>query len=459
MASETVLIVGGGLSGLSTAYYLSKYGIRSVIVEKSGRLGGLIKTDQLEGCQLEAGPDSYISTKPQISDLASELDGLSAKIIGSNDKARRVFVVRNGQLLAMPKGMAMMVPGEWPPVLRSNLLSASTKLRLLWETRTSPRSRDEDFSVGDLVRDHFGTEMLEYLTEPLLCGVYGGDASELSARSVLPRFVGYEQKFGSLIKGVRATAGEKTDGSLFRSFQGGMQTLIDALVKATARSVHVVHSEATRIDQSDTGWRLRFAGESISCSHLVAAGPAHVTANLLEHSGPRVAKELAAIPYSSAIVAMLVFDAAALGHSLNGFGFLVPRRERQTIAAATWVNTKFPSRIRSGLAALRAFVVGEQANQLIAAAVDKEALTQLVLQDFRRLMGISATPLFSTVYIWPKSMPQYVVGHAARINRLQSEADQLPGLHLTGNFFDGVGMPDCIRRAKDVAKHISDHSV
>jgi oxygen-dependent protoporphyrinogen oxidase len=191
----------------------------------------------------------------------------------------------------------------------------------------------------------------------------------------------------------------------------------------------------------------------------VAAGPAHVTANLLEHSGPRVAKELAAIPYSSAIVAMLVFDAAALGHSLNGFGFLVPRRERQTIAAATWVNTKFPSRIRSGLAALRAFVVGEQANQLIAAAVDKEALTQLVLQDFRRLMGISATPLFSTVYIWPKSMPQYVVGHAARINRLQSEADQLPGLHLTGNFFDGVGMPDCIRRAKDVAKHISDHSV
>jgi oxygen-dependent protoporphyrinogen oxidase len=459
MASETVLIVGGGLSGLSTAYYLSKYGIRSIIVEKSGRLGGLIKTDQLQGCQLEAGPDSYIATKPQISDLASELDGLSAKIIGSNDKARRVFVVRNSQLVAMPKGMAMMVPGEWPPVLRSSLLSVPTKLRLLWETCTSPRSREDDFSVGDLVRDHFGNEMLEYLTEPLLCGVYGGDASDLSARSVLPRFVGYEQKFGSLIKGVRATAGEKPDGSLFRSFQGGMQTLTDALVKATSRSVHVVHSEATRIDQSEAGWRVRFAGESMSCSHLVAAGPAHVTANLLENSAPRVAKELAAIPYSSAIVAMLVFDAESLGHALNGFGFLVPRRERQTIAAATWVNTKFPSRIRSGLAALRAFVVGEQASQLIASGIDKQALTELVLRDFRRLMGIAADPLFSTVYFWPKSMPQYVVGHASRINRLQTEADQFPGLHLAGNFFDGVGMPDCIRRAKDIAKHISDHSV
>jgi oxygen-dependent protoporphyrinogen oxidase len=459
MASETVLIVGGGLSGLSTAYYLSKVGIRSVIVEKSGRLGGLIKTDQLDGCQLEAGPDSYIATKPQISDLASELDGLSAKIIGSNDKARRVFVIRNGQLVAMPKGMAMMVPGEWPPVLRSSLLNVPTKLRLLWETRTSPHTREEDFSVGDLVRDHFGTEMLEYITEPLLCGVYGGDASELSARSVLPRFVGYEQKFGSLIKGVRATAGEKPEGSLFRSFQGGMQTLTDALVKATAKSVHVVHSEATRIDQSEKGWRVRFAGESMSCSHLVAASSAHVTANLLDHSAPRVANELAAIPYSSAIVAMLVFDAPALGHSLNGFGFLVPRRERRTIAAATWVNTKFPSRIRPGLAALRAFVVGEQASQLIAGGVDKEALAQLVLQDFRRLMGIAAVPLFSTVYFWPKSMPQYVVGHAARINRLQAESDQLPGLHLAGNVFDGVGMPDCIRRAKEVAKHISDHSV
>ena len=442
---------------MSTAYYLARYGIRSTIIEKAGRLGGLIKTDHLDGCWLEAGPDSYLAAKTAVADLAAELGGLPDKVISSNDAARRVFVVRGGRLLPMPRGMSMMVPGDLPAAFGSALLGTSTKIRLLRETWMKPRARPEDFSVGELVSDHFGPEMLEYVAEPLLCGVYGGDAEQLSANSVLPRFTAYEKRFGSLIKGVRNDQKKpaETTGSLFRSFEGGMQTLTDALVKATAKSVPIIYSEVTRIDKADAGWRVQVGQESMSCSRVVLACPAHVSAALLDRSAPEMATELLGIPYSSAILAMLLFDRATLGHSLDGFGFLIPRNERETIAAATWVNTKFPSRIRPGLAAMRGFIVGGKAEELMRAGADKDVVTKLVLADFQRLMGFSADPLFSTVYFWPKCMPQYVVGHQTRVKSLLRLEDKSAGLHLASNIMEGVGVPDTIRRAKDVAKQIA----
>jgi len=459
MASETVLIVGGGISGLAAAYYLGKAGIRSTIIEKANRLGGLIKTDRVQGCELEAGPDSYLSTKTAVAELAQELGGgLSQKIIGSNDEARRIFVVRNGKLTPMPKAMSMMVPGEWAPVLKSPLLGLRTKLQLLLETRKKPRTREGDFSVGELVSTHFGPEMLEYITEPLLCGVYGGDSASLSARSVLPRFVAYEEQYGSLIQGVRKSAKQAPQqGSLFKSFQGGMQTLTDALSKAVQEHTAVIYGEATKVEKTEAGWRVRFGSESISSRQVVLACPAWASAKLLEQSAPAAAAELAGIPYSSACVAMLVFNRDQLKHPLNGFGFLVPRHEQETMAAATWVNTKFPSRVGPGLAALRAFMVGPKAEAM--AEMEKEGIVQAVRHDFERLMGFEQAPVFSTVYSWPRSMPQYVVGHEARVQKLLSSLASYSGLFLTGNYLDGVGIPDSIRRAKDAAKLIRQNGI
>jgi oxygen-dependent protoporphyrinogen oxidase len=182
-----------------------------------------------------------------------------------------------------------------------------------------------------------------------------------------------------------------------------------------------------------------------------------VNAGLLEASAAPVANGLAAIPYSSAILLMLVYGRDALGHALDGFGFLVPRSERRTVAAATWVNTKFPSRVRSGLAAVRAFVVGERALAL-AQAPDAE-IVALVRADYQRLMGITAEPLFHTLHRWPHSMPQYVVGHAERVNKIFAHLRDYPGLFLAGNAFDGVGIPDCVRRAREIAQHICESSV
>jgi oxygen-dependent protoporphyrinogen oxidase len=231
-----------------------------------------------------------------------------------------------------------------------------------------------------------------------------------------------------------------------------MQTLTDALSKAVQEHSAVIYAEATKVERIDNGWRVRLGAESISSRQVVIASPAWVSAKLLEQTTPPVAVELAAIPYSSAILAMLVFDKAALDHPLNGFGFLVPRQEQQTVAAATWVNTKFPSRISKALAALRAFIVGTRAEAL--ALVPTDQVLHAVRNDFERLMGIRTTPIFHTFYSWPKSMPQYVVGHEARVNRLLKALEPHTGLSLTGNYFDGVGIPDCIRRAKQVAKHI-----
>ncbi|MFL6351752.1 MAG: protoporphyrinogen oxidase [Bryobacteraceae bacterium] len=448
-----VIIVGGGISGLATAYFLGKRGIRSTLIEKSNRLGGLVKTDLIEGCQLEAGPDSYIASKPAVTELARELGDLENQIIGSNDERRRIFVVRREKLVAMPKGMVMMVPAEWMPVLRSELFSVKAKLRFLFETLSTPRKRSEDVSIKTFIDDHFGKEVLDYITEPLLSGVYGGDPSNLSIESVLPRFFRYERAYGSLIRGLRHERSQKSSGnSVFLSFTGGMQSLTDSLARASAGWMDVVHQEAIRVERSGPRWLVKLGDESSRTDEVVLACPAHVCSRLLESAEPALAAKLADIPYSSAILVTLAYERSKLRHPLDGFGFLVPRVERRSVAAATWVSTKFPSRVPPATAVLRAFIVGEQAEQLLHTPSDDVA--ELVQAEFKKLMGIDQAPLFHNVHVWPRSMPQYVVGHGRRRLHISQALDRCPGLYLVGNAYDGVGLPDCVQLAKQTAKRI-----
>jgi protoporphyrinogen/coproporphyrinogen III oxidase len=449
MADASVAIVGAGVSGLAAAYFLAQQGIRPVLIEQSNRAGGLIRTDHLRGCILEAGPDSYLAAKPAVTELCGELPGMSEQIIGSNDAARRIFVVRHAQLVPMPRGMAMMVPGDLSAALNSSLFSPATKLRFFAETLSRPRTRQADVSVGEFIADHFGTELLEYAAEPLLAGVYGGDSASLSAPSVLPRFVEYERAHGSLIRAVRRENRARTSsGGLFRSFRDGMQMLTDRLAQGAA----LRQATAQRIQRRNGSWRVHCDGEDFDAGDVVLACPAHTAARLLEGLSPRLAGELAEIRYSSAILVTLVWDRHEIAHPFDGFGFLVPKAERQTIAAATWVSTKFPSRIPPDLAAVRGFIVGENASDLRAAP--ERQIVELVRSDLRRCMGIDAAPCVATVHSWPDSMPQYVVGHRARVHRIQAALEHLPGLHLIGNAYDGVGIPDCVRLAKQTAKRI-----
>lgn len=452
-----VIVIGGGISGLATAYYLGRNGIPSTIVEKSDRLGGLIKTDFVQGCRLEAGPDSYIAAKPAVTELAEHLGTLSGDIIPSNDNARRIFILRHHKLLPMPRGMIMMVPGQWGPALRSGLLSYRTKLRFISETFLPPRRREGDVSVGEFIKDHFGQEVLDYIAEPLLCGVYGGHADRLSAEGVLPRFVGFEREYGSLIRGARQEASEKArQGSLFLSFRYGMQQLTDELEAAIQGGSRVIRAAAVRVSRKEAEWRVDTDKDSLTARHVVMACPAHVCSELLEETAPELAADLAGIPYSSAILATLVFDRAKLGHPLDGFGFLVPEKERQVVAAATWVSTKFPSRVPANLVAIRAFIVGPQAVELMSSP--EWILIEIVDMELSDIMKTTAFPVFSRIYKWPASMPQYLVGHGERMKNIRQRTAQFEGLHLVGNAYEGVGIPDCVRLARQVADRISVHN-
>ena len=450
MISERVAIIGGGVSGLATAYYLGRAGIRSVLFEKSERLGGLIQTDMVQGCRLEAGPDSYLAAKPAVAELADELEELKDAVIDSNDARRRVFIVRAGKLVPFPAGMSMMAPGQWGPALRSDLFSWRTKIRFLTETRARPRVRETDISVGELVSDHFGGEVLEYVADPLLAGVYGGDAASLSAASVLPRFLDYETHYGSLIRGVQKEAKNAPKTSLFRSFRNGMQSLTDSLAGAIRNSTQVIHAEAASVTKVAGGWEVRSGTEErFTAKDLVLACPAHVAAELLAREASELASELAAIPYASSILVTLLYESATFLHPLDGFGFLVPRQERKTIAAATWINTKFPTRVASGLVAIRAFIVAGEADNLLREQDDE--LVARVRSDLGQSMRQTCLPQQAIVRRWPRSMPQYVVGHAARQRNIRRLLHALPGLHLVGNAYSGVGIPDCVRLAKTTA--------
>lgn len=345
----------------------------------------------------------------------------------------------------------MMVPGDLNAAIRSPLFSAETKARFLYEIFSPQRHRNGDISVQELVVSHFGKEMLEYVTEPLLSGVYGGDSAQLSAESVLPRFVGYERDYGSLIRGVRREQRAPAHtGSLFLSFRRGMQTLTDALSQAISASIEQARADA--VEPAPGGWQISADGRKIQAARVVIAAPAHAAAELIEKSIPELASELSAIPYSSAILVTLVYRKREAAIP-EGFGFLAPRRERQTIAATTFVGAKWPPRIPADLAALRAFIVDPEAPRLLNTG--DEELLHLVRADFGRLLNIKAEPLFSTVERWPNSMPQYVVGHEARQKCIARVLSESPGLYLTGNAYNGVGVPDCVRRAKETANTIA----
>jgi protoporphyrinogen/coproporphyrinogen III oxidase len=447
------IIVGGGISGLASAYYLSKKGLSSTLIEAAPRLGGLIRTDIISNCQIEAGPDSYISMKPAATELAEEIPALKTEIIGTNDESRRIFLAHKGKLVPMPAGMVMMVPADMRAALRSCLFPDSTRHRIIEERFFKPKQREEDISVADLVLDHFDRNILETIAEPLLTGVYGGDAARLSALSVLPRFVEYERHYGSLVRAVRLERKEASRrGSLFLSFKGGMQALTDALYRAASGAITRVTGEVTEIIRHNQGWHVHIGKTKRETKFLIVAVPAHKAAGLFANSLTELSSELAAIPYSSAITVVLGYARPGITHPLDGFGFLVPRSERRRVAACTWINTKFPQRIAPGHVALRAFVVDQDAEDLMAAD-DKEVI-QAVREEFRRLMGVDAEPVFSTVQRSPLSMPQYVVGHSARWQRISALLKDERGLYLVGNAYEGVGIPDCIRLAKHAAAEI-----
>lgn len=453
-----VVIVGGGISGLSTAYYLSRRGIPSTILESRPRLGGVILTEHLEGYTLEAGPDSFLSAKPAALELIREL-GLADQVIGSNDFSRKTYVWKRGRLLPLPDGMMMMVPTKIAPLLTTPLLGWSTKLRMGLELLRAPRGHDEDQSVAEFIAEHYGTEAVDYLAEPLLSGIYGGNPSELSVTSVLPRFVALAGRYGSLTRGVlaeraKAAANHAPPAPLFRTLKGGLEQMIEALAAAIQPLAAVRQTRAETIERTEAGFLIRAGGDWLEAESVVLACEAHSATALIKPVDGRLADLLATVPYSSSMTVSLGFNAKDLPLRPTGHGFLVPKKERRRLMACTWVGEKFPYRVPEDQAVARCFLGGVDDAGVLTES--DEVVAEIVTRELAEIAGITARPRFVRVHRWPRAMAQYTVGHPQRLAEIQERTQAIRNFALAGNAYEGIGIPDCIRLGKRAAEMLYD---
>ena len=460
---KRIAIIGGGISGLSAAYGLEERRMRGVPVEyvlfeTSPRLGGVLVTDRVQDCLVEAGPDSFLTEKPWAIELCKKID-LGDQLIGSNDSQRKTYILVKNKLVVMPDGLMFMVPTKILPTVFSPLFSLRTKMRMAAEWFHPPRTASEDETVAELVARHYGPEMVDRLADPLLSGVYGGEASQLSVRAVLSRFADMEAKHGSLGRAMLAarkkmgTNPNRTVPALFTSLKDGMQQMVNALVKRLEAKALRTSSPVECVMAENGGFTVSAGYASDHFDAVIVATPAPAAASLLRMTHEKLATELDGIHYSSSVTVTLGYDENVRRSLPPGFGFLVPRSEGRRMLAATFVHNKFPHRAPENRALVRCFLGGAR-DQAILNSKEEEIL-RIVRKELKEISGIAAEPLFARVYKWRSAMAQYEVGHMERLQRIQSHCESLPGLVLAGNAFTGIGVPDCVRSGTQAADRLS----
>jgi oxygen-dependent protoporphyrinogen oxidase len=461
-----IAIIGGGISGLSAAYYLEKERAAGAPVEYSlfesgARLGGVMFSDKIGDCVVEGGPDSFLTEKPWANQLCAEL-GIAGDLIGSNDAQRVTYILVKGRLIPMPDGLMFMVPTKLIPTALTRLFSWKTKFKMLGELLHPPSPVGKDETVAQMVERHFGAEVVDRLADPLLSGVYGGDAASLSVRAVLPKFVEMEESYGSLCRAMLAGRRKlaemrKAKGyapkPLFSSLKGGMQQMIDAIVARLNPQSLRISTEVNSLSQKDGGWELITPRGAERFDAVIFATPARVASIMLAKVDAQLSDDLGQVEYSSSITTTLGYKRADLKSCKPGFGFLIPRSEGTRMLATTFVHTKFPFRAPDDKALVRCFLGG--ANDPAVLKLSDEEITAIVRKELKQITGITADPWFVKVYRWDRSMAQYTPGHLERIERIGETLKHIQNLSIAGNFYKGIGVPDCIRTGKEAAQHMA----
>jgi protoporphyrinogen/coproporphyrinogen III oxidase len=462
---KRIAIIGGGISGLAAAFALEEQRragaeVEYVLYESSPQFGGVLRTEHIDGCVVEAGPDSFVSEKPWAADLARAL-GLGDQLIGSNDADRKTYILIRGRLVEMPDGLMFMVPTKILPTGFSPLFSWKTKLRMAQELFHPPGQVGHDESVAAFVERHYGAEMVDRLADPLLSGVYGGEAANLSVRAVLPRFAEMERTHGSLgramlaarksIKKVGAVP-RKPAPPLFTSLKNGMQSLAETVVSRLTPASLLTNAPVQAIQREAGSWVVSAGMQSDQFDGVIVALPALAAAQVLRMASAELSAELGAVQYSSSITVGLGYDREVRQSLPLGFGFLVPRSEGRQLLAATFVHNKFPHRAPEDRALLRCFFAGLNA-ETVWPFTDHQ-IVEIVRKELQQILGLRAEPLFARVYKWKSAMAQYGVGHLDRLERIERLRQQLPGLALAGNGYRGIGVPDCVRSGRDAAKQL-----
>ncbi|WP_260736410.1 protoporphyrinogen oxidase [Tunturiibacter lichenicola] len=456
---KRVAIVGGGVAGLAAAYELARLArdgaeVQGVLFEASTRLGGIVETVREGGFVIECGPDAWVTEKPWARTLAEEL-GLGAEVMPSNDATRKTYVLVDKKLQAMPDGMRMMVPANLEALDGSELFSAGAKqayrdeVRLAADLKTA--APEEDESVADFVERHFGEEVLEKIGAPLLSGVFGGDVARLSVRAVMAPFVAMEREHGSLIAAVQARATSSKPSPVFTTLRSGMGTLVDRMIAAVPESWIRMAAEVRFVSYGEEGWLVGTARGVERFDALMMAAPVDVARLLLEPVDAEIAPMLE-MDASSAVVVGFGFPDAARLALPQGFGFLVPPGSDNLLMACTFVDQKFEDRVPQGGRLVRAFFGGKAAERLIRCGNDETAAVARL--ELAQILGPLPKPQVTVVRRWPRSLPQYEVGHLERMKALDERVKKLKGLTLLGNGYRGVGVPDLVRDARAAAQQI-----
>lgn len=458
-----VVVIGGGASGLAAArkLLLSEPRPRVTIIESETQFGGKIRTDRVDDFVIEGGPDSFLSGKPRGVGLATEL-GLGDDLIGVTPQPQRAFIVYRDAFHPIPEGLTGLVPTKLGPVARSGLLSPRGKARLALDY-VLPRHDAADEALGAFVRRRLGDEAWERLVEPLMAGIYAADGDQLSLAATFPQLQAAEREHGGLIRGVvaaRANA-SRTSGPArppFLTPAGGLGGLVDTLTAQLARDGAMLRSGvgALSVNQGVPGgmYGVALAGEPpLPADAVILATPAHVTSALVCGLDRTLSGELAAIPHASTAIVTLAYRTEQIARPLAGHGYVVPRVQGGAILACTWSSRKWAGRAPAGWDLLRVFL-GRSGDGEALLAFDDETLIAIAQAEVATRLGASGTPGLSRVQRWPQGMPQYILGHPARVTRIEAAVAAHAGLELAGNALRGVGVPDVIRSGEDAAGRV-----
>jgi oxygen-dependent protoporphyrinogen oxidase len=451
-----VCVVGGGVSGLTAAYRLQRAGAQVQLFEASARVGGLLGSERIDECVVETGPDSILTEKPWALALAKEL-GLESRLIRTRESPRGAYIVHQGELVRVPDGFSMMAPTNLAAMLRSPLLSPRGKLRMGLDLVLPRGKGTDDESLESFVVRRLGRETLEHLAQPLVGGIYGADPASLSLRATMPRFLELERDHRSLILGLRERArkaGESASGArygMFVAFREGMQELVDALAQQLPGAIHT-GCPATAISRVGGVFKVEFGGDAQLFDRVVVALPAHVAAQCVRPLDAELASELAAIDYASAATVTCLWSRNDVPHALDAFGFVVPARESQQILASTWASVKYEGRAPADKALIRVFVGGFKGQHLVQ-RTDSELL-ELVRRELHTLLGIRAEPHWTRIVRYVRAMPQYKLGHLARVSRIRERVEAQRGFALAGNAYQGVGIPDAVHSGERAALRV-----
>jgi oxygen-dependent protoporphyrinogen oxidase len=472
---KRVVIIGGGISGLSTALYLKEqahaagHEIEYLLIEKGNRLGGNIFTEKVDGFLIEGGPDCFLSEKPWAAQLCKHL-GLGDQIIPTQEENKGTFVLSKGKLHEMPEGLILMVPTKIWPLLTTSLFSWMGKLRMGFELFIPAKHGKEDETLGSFVRRRLGREALDKIAEPLVAGVHAGDPETMSMRASFPKFMEMEEEYGSLIKGMlarmrkakevqRAQAGPRP--TMFMTLKDGLGTMINAIASRLDAPSIKLNTAVSRIEEKDGRYVIHFHPSSLiphpsplEADSVILSTPAHISSSLVKEMDPSLSEKLATVPYVSTATVTLAFKASEVSLP-RSFGFVIPRVEKRRIMAATFTSRKFAGRCPDEYVMIRCFVGGSKNEYLVN--LDDNGMVEMVREELKDIIGITAEPVLSRVFRWRKAMPQYTIGHLDRVHSIFEKVHRHPGLYLTGSAYHGIGISDSIREGEITAKRVLDY--